>query len=211
MSDRAQRAHLCRAGAHLSARGLSPGTSGNISVRLRDGGWLVTPTNSSLSSLEAESLSLLDAAGKHVAGALPTKERFLHAAIYRSRPSCNAIVHLHSTYAVAYACLRGLDSEDALPAITPYTVLRLGRVGLVPYVRPGDARLGELAGACARTHHAILLANHGPVVAATSLDAAMAAIEELEESAKLFFILRGADAQFLTKEQADELREVFAS
>jgi ribulose-5-phosphate 4-epimerase/fuculose-1-phosphate aldolase len=211
VSDSVQRMDLCRAGAYLSSRGLSPGTSGNISVRLDDGAWLVTPTNSSLGSLDRDSLSRLDAAGGHVAGAAPTKERFLHAAIYKSRPDCRAIVHLHSTYSVAYACLRGLDGDDALPPITPYTVMRLGRVGLVPYVRPGDSRLGELAGECARTHHAILLANHGPVVAGTSLDAAVTAIEELEESAKLFFTLRGADAQFLTKEQAAELREVFAS
>ena len=211
MNDRAQRRDLCRAGAHLSAHGLSPGTSGNISIRLAGGGWLVTPTNSSLGSLDTDSLSQLDAHGEHTSGAPPTKERFLHAAIYKARPDCGAIVHLHCTYSVAYACLRGLDAKNALPPITPYTVMRLGQVALVPYVRPGDPRLGELVGDAARGHHAILLANHGPVVAGTSLDAAIAAIEELEESTKLFFVLRGSDAQFLTEAQVDELRNAFAS
>ncbi len=107
--------------------------------------------------------------------------------------------------------LRDLDASDAFPPITPYTVMRLGRVAVVPYVRPGDPRLGELVGEAAHRHHAILLANHGPVVAATSLDAAVAAIEELEESAKLYFLLHGHKTQFLSDEQVDELRSVFAS
>lgn len=210
MNDRQARQAICRAGAHLSKRGLSPGTSGNISVRLDDGGWIVTPTNAALGSLDADSLSLI-AGDAHASGDAPTKERFLHAAIYDAGRDYRAVVHLHSTYAVAYACLRGLNPQDAFPAITPYTVMRLGRVALLPYVRPGNPRLGELAREAARTHRAILLANHGPVVAAESLDAAMAAIEELEETAKLYFLLHGHDAQFLSADQVDELRSVFAS
>lgn len=210
MNDQHARRAICRTGAHLAARGLSPGTSGNISVRLDDGGWLVTPTNSALGSLDADSLSLI-AGGAHASGAAPTKERFLHSAIYDASRDYRAVVHLHSTYAVAYSCLPGLNSEDALFPITPYTVMRLGRVALLPYVRPGDPRLGELARDAARTHHAILLANHGPVVAAESLDAATAAIEELEESAKLYFLLRGQEARILTPAQVEELRSVFAS
>jgi ribulose-5-phosphate 4-epimerase/fuculose-1-phosphate aldolase len=210
MNDSEARRAICRAGAHLAARGLSPGTSGNISVCLDDGGWLVTPTNSALGSLEAASLSLI-AGGAHASGAPPTKERFLHAAMYDASREHRAVVHLHSTYAVAYSCLPGLDPDDALFPITPYTVMRLGRVALLPYVRPGDPLLGELAREAARTHHAILLANHGPVVVAQSLDAATAAIEELEESAKLYFILRGQEARILNAAQVEELRSVFAS
>jgi ribulose-5-phosphate 4-epimerase/fuculose-1-phosphate aldolase len=210
MNDSDARRAICRAGAHLAARGLSPGTSGNISVRLDDGGWLVTPTNSALGALEAASLSLI-AGGAHATGATPTKERFLHAAIYDASREYRAVVHLHSTYAVAYSCLPGLNADDALFPITPYTVMRLGRVALLPYVRPGDPRLGELARETARRHHAILLANHGPVVAGESLDAATAAIEELEESAKLYFLLRGQDARILNPAQVEELRSVFAS
>jgi ribulose-5-phosphate 4-epimerase/fuculose-1-phosphate aldolase len=207
---RSERLALCRAAARLAARGLSPGTSGNVSVRV-PGGWIVTPTNAPLDALEPESLSFMSASGEHRGGAPPTKERLLHAAVYEARADCGAIVHLHSTYAVAYACLRGLDPRDALAPITPYGVMRLGRVALVPYARPGDPRLGELARAAAREHHALLLANHGPVVAGATLDAAAAAIEELEESAKLYFVLRGSDAQLLNQAQVDEIRNVFAS
>lgn len=211
MNHRGERDALCRLGAHLSARGLAPGTSGNISVRVDDGGWLVTPTNAALGSLDPASLALIGPGGTILGGAAPTKERFLHAAIYAASADYGAVVHLHSTYAVAYACLRNLDVQDALPPVTPYTVMRLGRVAVVPYVRPGDPYLGELAGEAAREHHAMLLANHGPVVAAESLDAAAAAIEELEESAKLYFILHGHDARFLNPQQVDEIRSVFAS
>ena len=210
MTHSSEREALCNAGAHLSARGFSPGTSGNISMRV-DGGWIVSPTNAALGSLQPESLAFIDAQGVHAGGDAPTKEKFLHAAVYAARNDFGAIVHLHSTHAVAYACLRDLDAGDAFPPITPYTVMRLGRVAVVPYVRPGDSRLGELVAETAHRHHAILLANHGPVVAASSLDAAIAAIEELEESAKLFFLLHGHKAQFLTDEQVDELRSVFAS
>ena len=210
MTHSSEREALCKAGAHLSARGLSPGTSGNISVRVGDG-WIVSPTNASMGALAPESLAFIDANGAHAGGAEPTKEKFLHAAVYAARTDFGAIVHLHSTHAVAYACLRDLDADDAFPPITPYTVMRLGRVALVPYVRPGDPRLGELVGEAAHRHHAILLANHGPVVAATSLEAAVAAIEELEESAKLYFLLHGHKTQFLSDEHVGELRSVFAS
>jgi len=211
MNDRLARVALCQAGAHLAARGLAPGTSGNISVRVDDGGWLVTPTNASLGALEPDGLAYITPEGEHASGKAPTKERFLHAAVYAERPDCEAIVHLHSTHAVAYACLRDLNSDDALPPITPYSVMRLGRVALVPYVRPGDSRLGELAGEAARKSHAMLLANHGPVVAAKTLDAAVAAVEELEETAKLYFLLYGHPARFLSEDQVDEIRRVFAS
>jgi ribulose-5-phosphate 4-epimerase/fuculose-1-phosphate aldolase len=210
MNDHQARRAICRTGAHLAARGLSPGTSGNISVRLDDGGWLVTPTNSALGSLDADSLSLI-AGGAHTSGLAPTKERYLHAALYDARREYQAVIHLHSTYAVAYSCLQGLNPEDALYPITPYTVMRLGRVSLLPYVRPGDMLLGELARESARTHHAMLLANHGPVVAAESLESATAAIEELEESAKLYFLLQGREAKILNPAQVDELRTIFAS
>ena len=211
MNDRSAREALCKLGAHLAARGLAPGTSGNLSVRLDDGGYLVTPTNAALGALDPKSLAVIDASGTHASGAAPTKERFLHAAIYEARRDFGAIVHLHSSHAVAYSCLRDLKSDDAFPPITPYTVMRLGRVAVVPYVRPGDSHLGDLAAAAARDHHAMLLANHGPVVAGASLDAAASAIEELEESAKLYFLLHGHPARFLTEEQADEIRKVFAS
>ena len=177
-------------------------------MRLTDG-WLLTPTNVALGSLQEKHLCVLDAEGAHVDGDPPTKEAPFHRALYRARANCGAVVHLHSTYAVAYSCLADLKPTDAMPPITPYTVMRLGRVGVVEYVRPGDERLASLVGEAAREHHAILLANHGSVVAAPSLDAALAVAEELEESAKLYFILRGEHTRLLSAAQVRELEEAF--
>ena len=210
MSDLALREEICRTGARLAARGLSPGTSGNISVRT-ESGWIVTPTNASLAALDPQRLSRLDEEGRHVDGDPPTKERFLHRAVYEARTDCRAIVHLHSTHAVAYSCLQGLDARSAFPPLTPYTVMRLGDVALVAYARPGDERLGELVGDAARDHHVMLLANHGPVLAGRSLEAASTAAEELEESAKLYFLLHGHAIRLLTDAQVEELRSAFVS
>jgi ribulose-5-phosphate 4-epimerase/fuculose-1-phosphate aldolase len=196
---------LVEVGRRLYGRGLSPGTSGNLSVRDGDG-FLMTPTNSSLGALDPARLSRLDADGNHVDGDPPTKEVWLHLAMYAERPDANAIVHLHSTYSVACACLADVDEDDVLPPLTPYYVMRVGRLPLVPYGRPGDESLSAVVRERARTSHALLLANHGPIVAGTSLDAAAAAAEELEETAKLVLLLRGLDTRLLTPEQVDELR-----
>ena len=211
MREEDARIVLHKIGKHLAQRGLAPGTSGNLSVRLDDGRMLMTPTNSSLGELDPKSLAILDAGSRHTGGAAPTKERFLHAAVYQMRPDFRAVVHLHSTYAVAYSCLRGLKSDDALPPVTAYTVMRLGRVALIPYIRPGDERLGEAVGHAALQHHAMLLANHGTVVAAASLEAAAAAAEESEQSARLLLLLHGHDVRLLSDEEVDELRRTFGS
>ena len=205
MTDRELRDAIVAHGGSLFARGLSPGTSGNISVR-SDDGWLMTPTNSSLGLLDPERLSRLDAEGRHVDGDLPTKESSLHLAMYDERPDAQAIVHLHSTYAVAAACLADADPEDVLPPLTPYYVMRVGRLPLVPYARPGDPSLADAVRERARESHALLLANHGPMVAGPSLDAAASAIEELEETAKLVLLLRGLPTRGLSPGQAAELR-----
>jgi len=205
VTDRELRDAIVAHGGSLFARGLSPGTSGNISVR-SDDGWLMTPTNSSLGLLDPERLSRLDAEGRHVDGDLPTKESSLHLAMYDERPDAQAIVHLHSTYAVAAACLADADPEDVLPPLTPYYVMRVGRLPLVPYARPGDPSLADAVRERARESHALLLANHGPMVAGPSLDAAASAIEELEETAKLVLLLRGLPTRGLSPGQAAELR-----
>jgi len=207
--DRA-RAAIALHGRSLFERGLVPGSSGNISVRLEDG-LLVTPTNSCLGRLDPARISRLDLDGRHSAGDPPSKEGFLHLAVYREREEAGAIVHLHSTHAVALSCLQDTDPRDALPPLTPYAVMKLGRVPLVPYHRPGDLALAEAVGRLAREHHALLLANHGPVVAAADLDGAVYAIEELEEAAKLALLLRGATVRRLTEEQVRALREAFPS
>jgi len=194
----------------LHARGLSPGTSGNISART-EGGFLMTPTGSSFGSLDAARLSFLDESGRHVHGDPPTKESFLHLAMYEERPDAQAIVHLHSTHAVAVACMDNSDPEDVLPPLTPYYVMRVGRLPLVRYAAPGDRSLADAVREGARKSHALLLANHGPIVAGSSLDAAASAAEEIEETAKLVLLLRDRDARQLTPDEVAELRQRFRS
>jgi ribulose-5-phosphate 4-epimerase/fuculose-1-phosphate aldolase len=208
--ESAAREAICRLGRSLFRRGLTFGSSGNISVRLEDG-WLMTPTNVSLDDLDPAHLSRLDAEGRLIGGDKPTKESFLHRVMYEQRPQDGAVVHLHSTHSVAVSCLADIDHHDVLPPITAYYVMRVGRLPLVPYFPPGDTSLAEAVRPLADRHHAVLLANHGPVVSGTSLSAAAAAIEELEETAKLHLLLQGHRVRHLTPEQVDELRRRFGS
>ena len=190
----------------LFARGFSVGSAGNISVRLADGGVLITPTNSSLGRLDPARLSRLDAAFAHVDGDEPSKEVVLHRAFYRARPACGAVVHLHSTMATALCCL----PAEPMPLLTPYFVMRIGRaMPMVPYFRPGDAAMEPAVYLAALTARSVLLANHGPVVSATTLTDAVYAAEELEEAAKLAVVLRGAGPTELTPAQVDELAAQF--
>ncbi len=205
MSEEKERDAIVRLGRSLFDRGLTFGSSGNLSVRLADG-WLMTPTNVALGSLDPARLSKLDADGRHLSGDPPTKEAFLHLAVYGARASANAIVHLHSTHSVAVSCLADIDPEDVLPPITAYYVMRVGRLPLVGYHPPGDPALAEAVRRLAGKHHAVLLANHGPVVAGASLQAAADAAEELEETAKLYLLLRGHKTRWLTPDEAEELR-----
>jgi ribulose-5-phosphate 4-epimerase/fuculose-1-phosphate aldolase len=200
------REELCRLGHSLYERGLTHGSTGNLSVRV-PAGWLMTPTGTSLGDLDTGRLSLLDAEGRHVGGDAPTKEHFLHRAMYGERPSANAIVHLHSTHSVAVSVLADIDPEDALPPLTAYYAMRIGALPLVPYFAPGDRALADAVAARAARHHAVLLANHGPVVAGTSLSAAGDAIEELEATAKLYLLLHGHRIRPLTPAQVASLRD----
>jgi ribulose-5-phosphate 4-epimerase/fuculose-1-phosphate aldolase len=205
-ADARAREELCRLGRSLFERGLTHGSTGNLSVRI-EAGWLMTPTATSLGDLDPGRLSLLDAEGRHVGGDAPTKEHFLHRAMYGERPSANAIVHLHSTHSVAVSVLADIDPEDALPPLTAYYAMRIGALPLVPYFAPGDRALADAVAARAARHHAVLLANHGPVVAGTSLSAAADAIEELEATAKLYLLLHGHRIRPLTPEQVASLRD----
>jgi ribulose-5-phosphate 4-epimerase/fuculose-1-phosphate aldolase len=205
-SDATLRENICRYGKSLFDRGLTFGSSGNISVAHPDDGWLMTPTNSSLGDLDPALLSRLDGDGRHIGGDKPTKEDFLHKVMYAQRAGTGAVVHLHSTHSVAVSCLHGLDEHDCLPPITAYYVMRVGRLPLVPYYPPGDRTLAEAVEKLAGTHHAVLLANHGPIVAGSSLENSIYAIEELEETAKLFLLLRGSNIQPLTPAQVEALR-----
>jgi 3-dehydro-4-phosphotetronate decarboxylase len=203
------RESICRFGRSLFERGLTPGSSGNISVRLEDGGWLVTPTNASLGFLDPARLSRLDASGMLISGDAPTKEIPLHAALYETRPNDRAIVHLHSTNCVAVSMLPGLDPADVLPPLTAYFLMRAGRTALVPYFRPGAPEIAEAIRALDGRYAALLLANHGPILAAPTLDTAIYGIEELEETAKLFLMVRALNPNILTPDQIRDLVAAF--
>jgi ribulose-5-phosphate 4-epimerase/fuculose-1-phosphate aldolase len=202
------RERMCELGRSLFERGLTSGSSGNLSARLDDG-FLMTPTGSSLGRLVPARLSRLAPDGALVSGDPPTKEAFLHRALYLARPGAGGVVHLHSTHAAAVSCLAGLDPDDALPPLTPYFVMKIGRLPLVPYHRPGDPRLGDVIRGLAARRSAVLLANHGPVVSGASLEDAANAAEELEETARLFLLLRGQPVRTLSPEQLAELAAVF--
>jgi len=204
------REKIVEIGKSLYERGLAHGSAGNISVRVADG-WLMTPTNSCLGRLDPAHISRVDANGKLIAGDKPSKETFLHVAMYQERPASGAVVHLHSVHAVAVSCLADLNPDDVFPPITAYAVMQVGKLVLVPYYPPGDESLAEAVRKVAGKHHAVLLANHGPVVAGSSLDAAVNVIEELEQTAKLMLLLRGQPLQLLTAEQVAELNRRFAS
>ncbi|GAA3757600.1 aldolase [Microbacterium kribbense] len=166
---------------------------------------LVTPTGSSLGTVGVDDLSVIDADGRHLDGPKPSKEAFLHTAILRARPDAGAVVHAHSTHAAALSCLADLDPGDVLPAFTAYYAMRVGRMPLVPYFPPGDRRLAEAATLLAGEHRALLLANQGPIVAAANVAAAMEAAEEIEQTARLFFLLQDRSTRPLTPEQVAAL------
>jgi 3-dehydro-4-phosphotetronate decarboxylase len=210
MNERELREQIVEHGRSLYDRGLTPGSSGNISVRLPDG-MLITPTNSCLGRLQADSISKLDSVGNLIEGMPPSKEAFLHLAYYRSRGNEQAVVHLHSTHSVAVSCLREIDPENVLPPITAYYVMRVGRLPLVPYFAPGDMQLADAVALAVRAAKGALLANHGPVIGGKDLENAVYAVEELEETAKLFLLLRNQSTQFLTEQQIQQLRERFPS
>src|SRR5436305_11426454 len=209
MSETKLREEICRLGRSLFERGLTPGSSGNISVRCEDGGWLVTPTNASLGSLDPERLSRLGADHRLISGDAPTKEIPLHAALYQTRGGSHAVVHLHSTHSVALSMLPEIDPRAALPPMTAYYLMKCGATALLPYYRPGDPAVADAIRGLAGKYASVLLANHGPVVAGASLEAAVFAMEELEETAKLYLLLRGLNPRYLTPAQVEDLAKVF--
>ncbi|CAG0928567.1 L-fuculose-phosphate aldolase [Rhodocyclaceae bacterium] len=204
--ETAKREELCQVARSLFERGLSHGATGNLSVRIGDG-WLMTPTGASLGALDPAQLAHLDASGRRLGGAPPTKEHALHLAMYRANDGLAAVVHSHSLHAVAVSVLRDVDLQDALPPLTAYYVMRVGHLPVLPYFPPGDPGLAAAVGACAARHHAMLLANHGPVVGGATLGAAVDAMEELEATARLFLLLRGLPTRCLDAAQVAQLRQ----
>ena len=204
------REQIVQFGQSLFQRGYGCGSSGNISVRIDDG-FLVTPTNSCMGFLQPDRISKIDHNGQHVSGDKPSKEVLFHLAMYAQRPLDHAIVHLHATHSVAVSCLADVDESNVLPPLTAYYVMRIGTLPLVPYFRPGDRALADAISEIARDHHAMLLANHGPIVSAKALDTAVYCAEELEETAKLYLMLRGQQTRMLTSAQIAELNQAFPS
>jgi ribulose-5-phosphate 4-epimerase/fuculose-1-phosphate aldolase len=202
-------ADIVELGASFFRRGLTFGRTGNLSAIDTDGTIVMTPTGVSLECLRASSLSRVAPDGRHIGGPQPTKEAFLHLAIYRARPHAHAVVHTHSTHSVAVSCLRDVDPRNALPALTAYYAMRVGELPLLPYHAPGDQSLGAVAELAAANHHALLLANHGPIVAGDDLAAAADALEELEETAKLYLLLRGQAVRPVSDDEAQRLNGLY--
>ena len=205
MNEARLREEICSIAKSIYDRGLTHGSTGNISAKCEDG-WLLTPTGSNLGRLDPARLSKLDWNGALLSGDAPSKENFLHLAMYQERPKNGAVIHLHSTHSVAVSVLEEVDAHDVLPPITAYYVMRIGSLPLVPYFAPGDMKLADAVRAFAGKHHAVLLANHGPVVGGSSLSAAVDAVEELEATARLYLMLRGHRVRTLTPAQVADLK-----
>jgi ribulose-5-phosphate 4-epimerase/fuculose-1-phosphate aldolase len=197
---------IAELGASIFARGLTPGRTGNLSCRIEDE-IVVTPTGVSLGSLDPRRLAIIDLEGRPIRGGRPSKEAVMHAALYRARPTAQGVVHLHSTHAVAVSCLADIDERSALPPLTAYFAMRVGHLPLVPYFAPGDPSLSIAVEEMARKHHAMLLANHGSLVVADDLLSAADAAEEIEETARLWLLLRHQPTRPLTRAQFTALAE----
>lgn len=200
---------ICMLAKSMFDRGLTAGSTGNISARTGDGGLLVSPTGTSFGRLDPGRLSRFDATGRQVGGDKPTKEMPLHAAFYDTRSQAGAVVHLHSCHAVAWSMMPDADENDFLPPLTPYALMQLGRVKLLPFFRPGDPAMGEAVRGLAGKRSAVMLANHGPVVAGRDVEAACNAIEELEATARLAMLTRGQSPRMLTDGQIRDVVTTF--
>lgn len=203
------REDICTLAKSMFDRGLTHGASGNISARLSDGSILMTPTGRSMGFLDPAKISHLSADLQLLSGDPPTKEIPLHTAFYETRNSTGAVVHLHSTHSVALSTLPEVDPDNVLPPLTPYSLMRLGRVKLLPFYLPGDAAMGDAVRGLAGKRSAVLLANHGPVVAGSDIWAAVHAMEELEETAKLTLLTRGMQPNLLTQNDIKALSGKF--
>ena len=191
MSSETQlREQICLLAKSMFDRGLTGGSTGNISARTEDGGLLVSPTGTSFGRLDPGRLSRFDANGTLISGDKPTKEMPLHTAFYDTRSSAGAVVHLHSCHSVALSMMPDANEDDFLPRLTPYAIMKLGKVKLLPFFMPGDAAMGEAVRGLAGKRSAVMLANHGPVVAVKDIEAACNAIEELEDTARLAMMTR---------------------
>lgn len=205
MSESKLREQICELAKSMFDRGLTGGSTGNISARTEDGGLLVSPTGTSFGRLDPGRLSRFNSKGRLVSGDQPTKEMPLHSAFYDTRSQAGAVVHLHSCHSVALSLMPDADEDNFLPPLTPYAIMKLGKVKLLPFYRPGDPQMGEAVRGLAGKRTAVMLANHGPVVAGKDVEAACNAIEELEDTARLAIMMRGYNPKMLTEAQVKDL------
>ncbi|MEH6738671.1 MAG: aldolase [Sulfitobacter sp.] len=201
----ALREQICMLAKSMFDRGLTGGSTGNISARTPDGGLLVSPTGTSFGRLDPARLSHFDVKGMLIGGDAPTKEMPLHSAFYDTRSAAGAVVHLHACHSVAWSMMPDADEDNFLPPMTPYAIMKLGKVKLLPFFRPGDPAMGEAVRGLAGKRSAVMLANHGPVVAGKDVEAACNAIEELEDTARLAMMMRGIPARMLNATQVADL------
>lgn len=205
MTETQLREQICVLAQSMFDRGLTGGSTGNISARTADGGLLVSPTGTSFGRLDPGRLSRFDATGLLISGDPPTKEMPLHTAFYDTRSTAGAVVHLHACHSVAWSLMPDADWDNFLPPLTPYAIMKLGKVKLLPFFMPGDPAMGEAVRGLAGKRSAVMLANHGPVVAGKDIEAACNAIEELEDTARLAMMMRGLPARALTQTQVQDL------
>lgn len=201
MTETQLRDQICLLAKSMFDRGLTGGSTGNISARTDDGGLLVSPTGTSFGRLDPARLSRFDANGTLISGDQPTKEMPLHTAFYDTRSTAGAVVHLHSCHSVALSLLPYTDPDNFLPPLTPYAIMKLGKVQLLPFFLPGDPAMGDAVRGLAGKRSAVMLANHGPVVAGKDIEAACNAIEELEDTARLALLTHGMKPNQLTPDQ----------
>lgn len=200
--------HLCEAADSFYRRGYAFGSTGNLSVRLTNQIW-ITPTGKPLSNLAPEHLACIALDGTSLNENRPSKEFPFHLAVYKQKPEARSIVHLHSTYTVALSCLETFDPENPLPPLTPYYFMRVAPLAVLPYFRPGSDELAEAVERAAPKHNCMLLRNHGLICAGTTLDEAVDRTEELEQTARLYFILRNEQARHLTPHEIAEIHQAF--
>ncbi|PKH02329.1 aldolase [Psychromonas sp. MB-3u-54] len=206
MNEAELRQQMVELARSMFERGYATGGAGNLSLKLPNGHFLATPTGSSFGRLIADDLSVVDKDGNYISGKRPSKEVAFHLAIYKKDSSCNAIVHLHSTYLTALSCLDSLNHNNAIQAFTPYYVMRVGELPVVKYFRPGDPQIAKELSKLAGKYRAFLLANHGPIITGTDFVDAVDNAEELEETAKLAFLLSGKATRYLTGEEVIDLK-----
>lgn len=212
----ALREAICRVGASLHARGYVHATAGNISVRTGSG-YLITPTDACLGRLDPARLAEVDASGVQTGGDRASKTLALHRRIYAADPDARCVIHTHSTHLVALTLAGVWSPQDIVPPITPYFVMKVGHVPLIPYHRPGDPAAGDAVAQAIETRRAqgtpiraVMLERLGPNVWHGSPDEAGAVLEELEETARLWLMASPRPAP-LTPAQIDELRSHFGA